>query len=61
MVGGIVMGAVLVAVVVGFWLTRNAKRGPTPGDAETRTIDFVSRYGPTGEPMRPLDDDAERE
>lgn len=61
MVGDIVMGGVLVAVVVGFWLTRNAKRGPTPGDAETRTIDFVSRYGPTGEPIGRPDDDVERD
>jgi hypothetical protein len=61
MVGYIVMGGILVVIVAGFWFTRNGAKGPTPGDAQTRTIDFTSRYGPTGEPIRRPDDDLEQD
>ena len=61
MVGYIVTGGVFVLIVAGFWFTRSGAKGPTPGDAQTRTMDFASRIGPTGEPMGLLDDDSERD
>lgn len=50
MVGAIVIGAIVVALIVGLWLTRNAK-GPTSSDVILKTAEAEARVGPTGEPM----------
>ena len=50
MVGAIVIGAIVLALIVGFWLTRNAK-GPTSSEVILRTAEAEARVGPTGEPM----------
>ncbi len=50
MVGAIVIGAIVLAVIVGFWLTRKAK-GPTTSEVTLKTAEAEARVGPTGEPM----------
>jgi hypothetical protein len=50
MVEGIVAGAVVLALIAGFWFTRGAK-GPRFGEARQRVWDAESRYDATGEPI----------
>lgn len=49
MLAAIIIGAIVVALVVGFWLTRNAK-GPTQSEVILKTTEAEARIGPRGEP-----------
>ncbi|HEY5316827.1 MAG TPA: hypothetical protein VIJ20_02530 [Solirubrobacteraceae bacterium] len=50
MIGTIIIIAIVLVVIAGFWLTRGAG-GPGPLDAEARRVDTEARVSPMGEPM----------
>jgi hypothetical protein len=50
---------IVVALVVGFYLTRGAA-GPPPLSGEGRAVDTASRAGPLGEPIPRAGDEADR-
>lgn len=46
----LIIVGVIVVIVAGLWLTRNAK-GPTRAEVIIKTTEAEGRVGPTGEPM----------
>jgi hypothetical protein len=56
MAGTIVLAGIFLAVIVGLWLTRNAK-GPRPGEVRQRARESLARYDAMGERIgRPEDE-----
>ena len=56
MVEVLIPAAIVVAIVAGFWFTRNAK-GPTQAEMAQKATETNASVGPTGEPMGGWDDD----
>jgi hypothetical protein len=56
MVEILIPAAIVVAIVAGFWFTRNAK-GPTQAEMVQKATEANASVGPMGQPMGGWDDD----